>query len=56
LAFNGATTNLVVPHGTYILTKRFTSKEEKRRLVAVIYDPAAVDAEYVGLSVSLLPT
>ncbi len=48
LALNEATMDVVVPRGMYVLTKRFTSKEEKRRLVAVVYDPAVVDAEYVG--------
>ena len=48
LAFNSATTDLVVPRGTYVLTKRFTSKEEKRRLVAVVYDPTHIEAEHVG--------
>lgn len=48
LAFNMQTLSLMVPRGTYVLTKRFTSKEEKRRLVAVIYDPERIDAKYVG--------
>lgn len=30
---------LMVPSDTYVLTKRFTSKEERRRIVAVVYDP-----------------
>jgi adenine-specific DNA-methyltransferase len=33
------TAALVVPSETYVLTKRFTSKEERRRVVAAVYDP-----------------
>ena len=48
LADNEDTEKLMVPKGIYVLTKRFSSKEEKRRLVAVIYDPERIDAEKVG--------
>lgn len=48
LVLNASTMDIVVPSGTYVLAKRFTSKEEKRRLVAVVYDPSVVVAEYVG--------
>lgn len=48
LVSNGDTAALMVPRGTYVLTKRFSSKEEKRRLVAVVYDPARIDAEVIG--------
>ncbi|KGD47341.1 Eco57I restriction-modification methylase domain-containing protein [Burkholderia pseudomallei] len=48
LVLNDATAALMVPRGTYVLTKRFSSKEEKRRLVAVVYDPAHIEAEVVG--------
>jgi adenine-specific DNA-methyltransferase len=34
------TEELLVPRGHYVLVKRFSSKEERRRLVAAIYDPA----------------
>lgn len=39
---------LLVPAGIYVLVKRFTTKEERRRVVACIYDPDRVDAPSVG--------
>lgn len=42
------TRDLLVPTGVYVLVKRFTSKEEKRRVVACIYDPSRVPANLVG--------
>ena len=38
----------LVPSGMYLLTKRFTSKEERRRLVACMFDPELVKAKWVG--------
>uniref|UniRef100_UPI0040473677 Eco57I restriction-modification methylase domain-containing protein n=3 Tax=Yoonia sp. TaxID=2212373 RepID=UPI0040473677 len=38
LADNDDTAKLTTPAGIYVLTKRFTAKEEKRRLVASVYD------------------
>ena len=32
--------SLLVPAANYVLTKRFTSKEERRRIVACIFDPS----------------
>jgi adenine-specific DNA-methyltransferase len=42
------TRELLVPAGTYVLVKRFTSKEERRRVVASIYDPERIRAPLVG--------
>jgi adenine-specific DNA-methyltransferase len=38
----------LVPSGIYLLTKRFTSKEERRRLVACMFDPDLVKAKWIG--------
>jgi adenine-specific DNA-methyltransferase len=42
------TCELLVPAGIYVLVKRFSSKEERRRIVACIYDPAQILAERVA--------
>ncbi len=34
-----ATLPLLIPSAMYVLTKRFTSKEERRRVVAALFDP-----------------
>lgn len=45
---NDETRPWLVPSGVYLLTKRFTSKEEPRRLVACLFDPNLVKTERVG--------
>lgn len=45
---NAETRPWLVPSGIYLLTKRFTSKEERRRLVACLFDPEVVPAEWLG--------
>ncbi|MCK4394864.1 Eco57I restriction-modification methylase domain-containing protein [Candidatus Bipolaricaulota bacterium] len=42
------TRDLLVPTGYYVLTKRFSTKEEPRRVVAAIYDPNKIEAPFVG--------
>lgn len=36
---NDETASLLLPAGVYVVTKRFSSKEERRRIVAAVYDP-----------------
>ena len=45
---NAETRPWLVPSGVYLLTKRFTSKEERRRLVACLFDPDEVQTKWVG--------
>lgn len=45
---NSVTGNLLLPSGVYVLIKRFTSKEERRRVVACIYAPNLVASGPVG--------
>jgi adenine-specific DNA-methyltransferase len=42
------TQDLLVPAAIYVLVKRFTTKEERRRVVACIYDPHRIHSEQVG--------
>lgn len=45
---NENTANLMVQNGTYVLTRRLTAKEEKRRIVAAIYTADIANVEVVG--------
>ncbi len=45
---NRETEALLVPSGYYVLVKRFSAKEEKRRVVAAIFDPNCVTATRIG--------
>ena len=38
----------LVPSGIYLLTKRFTSKEERRRVVACLFEPSQSQADWIG--------
>jgi adenine-specific DNA-methyltransferase len=38
----------LMPNGYYVLTRRFSSKEEKRRIVAALHDPTEVESDLVG--------
>ena len=42
------TESLMLPSGNYVAVRRFSAKEEPRRVVAAIYDPKRVSAPYVG--------
>ena len=48
LALGPRADDLVVPAGHYVLVKRFSAKEEPRRVVAAVYDPARVRADRVA--------
>src|SRR5690606_33214522 len=44
-----ASKRLLVPSRNYVLLKRFTAKEEKRRLVAGIFTPQDSYSDFIGL-------
>jgi len=48
LALGPRSDDLLVPSGHYVLVKRFSAKEEPRRVVAAVFDPALVPAEHVA--------
>ncbi len=39
---------LLLPTGWYVLIKRFSAKEEDRRVVAALFDPGRLDADRIG--------
>lgn len=43
-----ATSKLLLPAETFVLVKRFTSKEERRRVAASVFEPSDVETASVG--------
>ncbi len=48
IVLSADTSDLLVEARFYVLTKRFSSKEQQRRVMAAIYDPARINARLVG--------
>ncbi len=49
IARNAETERWLFPAGWYVAVKRFSSKEERRRVVAAVIDPATLPGETIGL-------
>ncbi len=45
---NAVTTDLLMPNGSYVVVKRFSAKEERRRIVAAVSDPSSIPGESIG--------
>lgn len=48
LVYNNETKELFLDSGYYVVCRRFSSKEERKRIVAALYDPLKVKQERVG--------
>lgn len=48
LVRTSATRELLLPNATYVLIKRFSSKEERRRVVATLFTPESVSSDSVA--------
>jgi adenine-specific DNA-methyltransferase len=48
LALGPRVEHLLIPTGHYVLVKRFSAKEERRRVVAAVYDPERVPTDRVA--------
>ena len=48
LAVSGPDDDLTLPSGWYVLVNRFSAKEDKRRVVATLFDPGRVNADCVA--------
>ena len=48
ITVNSDTASLLMRNGAYVLVKRFSAKEERRRIVAALSDPDAVPGPLIG--------
>jgi adenine-specific DNA-methyltransferase len=51
LAVSPERTDLLIPIGTYVVVRRFSSKEERKRIVASLLDPARLPAHTAWIGV-----
>jgi predicted RNA methylase len=49
IVLNEATRRWLMPNDWYVITKRFTTKEERRRVVAHVINPAVLPSSFVGI-------
>ena len=49
IAANGDNATLLVPNACYVIVKRFSAKEQKRRLAAAVLDPRRLDFGSIGI-------
>ena len=48
ICISAASERWLMPAGWYVIVKRFSSKEEKRRIVAYVVDPSELPGELIG--------
>ena len=48
LTVSGPDDDLILPSGWYVLVNRFSAKEDRRRVVATLFDPGRVNADCVA--------
>jgi adenine-specific DNA-methyltransferase len=49
LVLNYKTKRMLYPNGFYVIVRRFSSKEERRRIVASVLDPNMFQSDWLGL-------
>ncbi len=49
IASNGQSATLLVPNARYVLVKRFSSKEQRRRLSAAVLEPRTLKFDKIGI-------
>lgn len=49
ITVNSETQKLLYPNGFYAVVRRFSSKEEKQRIIARVINPKKLDASFIGI-------
>ena len=49
ISLNSETQRMLYPKGFYVVVRRFSSKEEKQRVVARVVNPHKLEAEFIGI-------